>query len=118
MALQIIRNNIINVEADAIVNTANPAVAVGRGVFVFFAVHVLIGAITEDGGNPVAFFFRPCFVQLLEQPPTMSKEESAILIASFLTSDRYCDVQDIRKSCGYELAFALIVRQIVVYGLL
>ncbi len=32
MALQIIRNNIINVEADAIVNTANPAVAVGRGV--------------------------------------------------------------------------------------
>ena len=32
MALQIIRNNIINVEADAIVNTANPAVGVGRGV--------------------------------------------------------------------------------------
>ena len=32
MALQIIRNNIINVEADAIVNTANPEVAVGRGV--------------------------------------------------------------------------------------
>ena len=32
MALQIIRNNIINVEADAIVNTANPDVAVGRGV--------------------------------------------------------------------------------------
>ncbi len=32
MALQIIRNNIINVEADAIVNTANPAVAVGPGV--------------------------------------------------------------------------------------
>lgn len=32
MALQIIRNNIINVEADAIVNTANPAVRVGRGV--------------------------------------------------------------------------------------
>ncbi len=32
MALQIIRNNIINVEADAIVNTANPKVAVGRGV--------------------------------------------------------------------------------------
>ena len=32
MALQIIRNNIINVEADAIVNTANPAVGVGMGV--------------------------------------------------------------------------------------
>ena len=32
MALQIIRNNIINVEADAIVNTANPKVAVGGGV--------------------------------------------------------------------------------------
>ena len=32
MALQIIRNNIVNVEADAIVNTANPAVGVGRGV--------------------------------------------------------------------------------------
>ena len=32
MALQIIRNNIIDVEADAIVNTANPAVGVGRGV--------------------------------------------------------------------------------------
>ena len=32
MALQIIRNNIINVEADAIVNTANPAVAAGPGV--------------------------------------------------------------------------------------
>ena len=32
MAFQIIRNNIINVEADAIVNTANPEVAVGRGV--------------------------------------------------------------------------------------
>ena len=32
MALQIIRNNIRNVEADAIVNTANPAVGVGRGV--------------------------------------------------------------------------------------
>ncbi len=32
MALQIIRNNIINVEADAIVNTANPAAGVGRGV--------------------------------------------------------------------------------------
>lgn len=32
MALQIIRNNIINVQADAIVNTANPAVAVGPGV--------------------------------------------------------------------------------------
>ena len=32
MALQIIRNNIINVEADAIVNTANPKVAIGRGV--------------------------------------------------------------------------------------
>ena len=32
MALQIIRNNIVNVEADAIVNTANPKVAVGRGV--------------------------------------------------------------------------------------
>ena len=32
MALQIIRNNIINVEADAIVNTANPSVGVGRGV--------------------------------------------------------------------------------------
>ena len=32
MALQIIRNNIINVEADAIVNTANPSAAVGRGV--------------------------------------------------------------------------------------
>lgn len=32
MALQIIRNNIINVEADAIVNTANPEVGVGRGV--------------------------------------------------------------------------------------
>lgn len=32
MALQIIRNNIINVEADAIVNTANPAVGIGRGV--------------------------------------------------------------------------------------
>lgn len=32
MALQIIRNNIINVEADAIVNTANPGVGVGRGV--------------------------------------------------------------------------------------
>ena len=32
MALQIIRNNIINVEADAIVNTANPKVGVGRGV--------------------------------------------------------------------------------------
>lgn len=32
MALQIIRNNIIKVQADAIVNTANPKVAVGRGV--------------------------------------------------------------------------------------
>ena len=32
MALQIVRNNIINAEADAIVNTANPAVGVGRGV--------------------------------------------------------------------------------------
>ena len=32
MAFQIIRNNIINVEADAIVNTANPKVAVGPGV--------------------------------------------------------------------------------------
>ena len=32
MALQIIRNNIIYVEADAIVNTANPKVGVGRGV--------------------------------------------------------------------------------------
>ena len=32
MAFQIIRNNIVNVEADAIVNTANPAVAVGPGV--------------------------------------------------------------------------------------
>lgn len=32
MALQIIRNNIVNVEADAIVNTANPSVGVGRGV--------------------------------------------------------------------------------------
>lgn len=32
MALQIVRNNIINVEADAIVNTANPKVAVGMGV--------------------------------------------------------------------------------------
>lgn len=32
MALQIIRNNIVNVEADAIVNTANPVVGVGRGV--------------------------------------------------------------------------------------
>ena len=32
MALQIIRNNIVNVEADAIVNTANPAFGVGRGV--------------------------------------------------------------------------------------
>ena len=32
MALQIIRNNIVNVEADAIVNTANPEVGVGRGV--------------------------------------------------------------------------------------
>lgn len=32
MALQIIRNNIINVSADAIVNTANPNVAVGPGV--------------------------------------------------------------------------------------
>lgn len=32
MALQIIRNNIVNVEADAIVNTANPDVAVGAGV--------------------------------------------------------------------------------------
>lgn len=32
MALQIIRNDIIKVEADAIVNTANPAVAVGPGV--------------------------------------------------------------------------------------
>jgi O-acetyl-ADP-ribose deacetylase (regulator of RNase III) len=32
MALQLIRNNIINVVADAIVNTANPAVAVGPGV--------------------------------------------------------------------------------------
>ena len=32
MALQIIRNNIVNVEADAIVNTANPAIAVGSGV--------------------------------------------------------------------------------------
>lgn len=32
MALQIVRNNIINVEADAIVNTANPNVAVGQGV--------------------------------------------------------------------------------------
>ena len=32
MALQIIRNNIVNVEADAIVNTANPNVAVGPGV--------------------------------------------------------------------------------------
>ena len=32
MALQIVRNNIINVEADAIVNIANPNVAVGQGV--------------------------------------------------------------------------------------
>lgn len=32
MALQIVRNNIINVSADAIVNTANPKVAVGPGV--------------------------------------------------------------------------------------
>ena len=32
MALQIIRNNIVNVEADAVVNTANPLVAVGTGV--------------------------------------------------------------------------------------
>lgn len=32
MALQIIRNNIINVSADAIVNTANPEAAVGSGV--------------------------------------------------------------------------------------
>ena len=32
MALQIIRNNIINVEADAIVNTANPMAGVGSGV--------------------------------------------------------------------------------------
>lgn len=32
MALQIIRNNIVNVEADAIVNTANPGVAIGAGV--------------------------------------------------------------------------------------
>ena len=32
MALQIIRNNIVNVSADAIVNTANPKVAVGPGV--------------------------------------------------------------------------------------
>ena len=32
MALQIIRNNIVNVSADAIVNTANPNVAVGPGV--------------------------------------------------------------------------------------
>ena len=32
MPLQIIRDNIVNVEADAIVNTANPEVAVGRGV--------------------------------------------------------------------------------------
>ena len=32
MALQIIRNNIVNVEADAIVNTANPKIAVGNGV--------------------------------------------------------------------------------------
>lgn len=32
VALQIIRNNIINAEADAIVNTANPEVGVGRGV--------------------------------------------------------------------------------------
>jgi O-acetyl-ADP-ribose deacetylase (regulator of RNase III) len=32
MALQIIRNNIVNVSADAIVNTANPLVAVGPGV--------------------------------------------------------------------------------------
>ena len=32
MALQIIRNNIVNVEADAVVNTANPLVAIGVGV--------------------------------------------------------------------------------------
>lgn len=32
MAFQIIRNNIVNVEADAIVNTANPLVDVGAGV--------------------------------------------------------------------------------------
>ena len=32
MALQIIRNNIVCVEADAVVNTANPAAGVGRGV--------------------------------------------------------------------------------------
>ena len=32
MAFQIIRNNIINVEADAIVNTANPLSAIGPGV--------------------------------------------------------------------------------------
>ncbi len=32
MAFQIIRSNIINVEADAIVNTANPKPAVGQGV--------------------------------------------------------------------------------------
>lgn len=32
MALQIIRNNIVNVQADAVVNTANPLVAVGPGV--------------------------------------------------------------------------------------
>ena len=32
MALQIVRNNIVNVTADAIVNTANPDVAIGSGV--------------------------------------------------------------------------------------
>ena len=32
MALQIVRNNIVNVSADAIVNTANPEVAIGAGV--------------------------------------------------------------------------------------
>ena len=32
MAFQLIRNNIINVEAEAIVNTANPMVAIGPGV--------------------------------------------------------------------------------------
>ena len=32
MALQIIRNNIVNVQADAIVNTANPNVDIGSGV--------------------------------------------------------------------------------------
>ena len=32
MSFEIIRNNIVNVEADAIVNTANPMVAVGAGV--------------------------------------------------------------------------------------